>query len=68
MVKISEKIKRVACGVDFTACITVTGKLYTWGFNRWGNLGVESVDNKEHSIVTTPSIIKSLSDKRIIDV
>lgn len=35
-----EKITRVCCGNDFSACLTVTGKLYTWGFNKFGNLGL----------------------------
>lgn len=50
-VNIPEKISRVCCGLDFSSCLTITGKIYTWGFNKFGNLGlgdtIKNSDNKD---------------------
>jgi X-linked retinitis pigmentosa GTPase regulator len=35
-----EKISRVCCGPDYSSCLTISGKIYTWGFNKFGNLGL----------------------------
>jgi alpha-tubulin suppressor-like RCC1 family protein len=35
-----EKISRVCCGPDYSSCLTISGKIYTWGFNKYGNLGL----------------------------
>jgi alpha-tubulin suppressor-like RCC1 family protein len=62
-------VSRVACGTDFSACITVKGHLYTWGTNRWGNLGVESSNNDtEGQMVNNPTMVKSLVNKFITQV
>jgi alpha-tubulin suppressor-like RCC1 family protein len=81
---ITEKITRVACGNDFTACITVNGKLYAWGNNRWGNLGVENTkndsnknkidsnkkmnDNENKMIVKFPTLVQTLSNSFVTQV
>jgi alpha-tubulin suppressor-like RCC1 family protein len=33
-------IVKVECGIDYTMCIDKDGKLYSWGSNRYGQLGV----------------------------
>jgi E3 ubiquitin-protein ligase HERC2 len=70
MLRIPERVSRVACGVDFSACISVSGKLYTWGVNNWGNLGVDSVGSNKESggIVFTPTLVNSLVNKFVIQV
>ncbi len=60
--EINQKIVRVFCGEDFSACLTEKGKIFTWGTNKWGNLGVESktFDN-EPDVVSLPTEIISES-------
>lgn len=64
-----DKVTRVSCGTDFSACITVKGQLFTWGLNKWGNLGVENntFDSKQN-IVNTPTLVKTLINKFVIQV
>ena len=60
---------RIACGTDFTACITTKGQLYTWGTNKWGNLGIENITyTNEQYVVRTPCLITSLLNKFIIQI
>ena len=65
---IPEKVTRVYSGNDFSACITIRGQVYVWGTNKWGNLGVELGFNEKDYIVPTPTIIKALIKKYIIQV
>lgn len=68
-VNIPEKVMRVSCGYDFTACLTQTGKLYTWGTNKYGNLGVENKGNENNQqIVIEPELVSSLSNLTIMQV
>jgi len=70
-VKIPEnvKISRVACGFDFTACITENGKVYTWGNNKYGNLGVNFNSNStDQNIVSTPTLVGGLAIYQVIQV
>jgi alpha-tubulin suppressor-like RCC1 family protein len=60
---------RVACGYDFTACITESGKLYCWGTNKFGNLGVENKgDEGSQQIIPRPELVNSLSSVSVIQV
>ena len=31
---------KVDCGLDYTICLDSDGKLYSWGSNRYGQLGI----------------------------
>ncbi len=71
--KIPDKISRIACGKDFSACLTNKGKLYTWGNNKWGNLGIsisqltpDEVINS--SIINQPTLVKSIYNETLIQV
>jgi alpha-tubulin suppressor-like RCC1 family protein len=68
LLKIPARVSRVACGVDFTACLTVSGKLYTWGVNNWGNLGVDKAGMKENGVIYTPTLVNILTNKYIIQI
>ena len=69
MLKIQDKVARIACGTDFTACLTVKGHLYTWGTNKWGNLGVENIAyTSEQYVVRQPTLVQALVEKFIIQV
>lgn len=64
-----DKVSRVACGTDFTACLTVKGQVYTWGTNKWGNLGVENMHyTSEQYVVRQPALVEGLLGKFIIQI
>lgn len=68
---IPHKISRVSCGKDFSACLTVEGKLYTWGNNTWGNLGINSnqLDEMEGNyMVKLPTLVKHLENEQLIQI
>ena len=67
---LDDKVSRICCGDDFTACLTIRGKLYTWGVNKNGFLGTEQISyNKDEiPIISKPTIVSSLSTKIIIQV
>jgi len=68
-INLPDKAVRLACGSDFSACITTRGELYTWGNNKLGYLGVEAAKiEDEQSYVTTPTLVKSLMSKVVIQV
>jgi alpha-tubulin suppressor-like RCC1 family protein len=31
---------KIDCGIDYTICMDRNGKLYSWGSNRYGQLGM----------------------------
>jgi alpha-tubulin suppressor-like RCC1 family protein len=69
MLKLQDKVARVSCGTDFTACITVKGHVYSWGTNKWGNLGVENMHyTTEQYVVRQPTLIEGLLGKFIIQI
>jgi hypothetical protein len=43
--------------------IDTTGKLYAWGNNAWGQLGLNNTTNQ-----TTPQLVTALSSKVIVDL
>ncbi len=43
-----EFVMRVACGAEHSACCTRDGKVYSWGWGRYGNIGDgDTVDRHE---------------------
>ncbi|CAG9322858.1 unnamed protein product [Blepharisma stoltei] len=63
LIRLPEKACRVSCGRDFAACITESGRLYSWGNGTYGNLGHGSTDS-----YSKPTIVQALSDTIIIGV
>lgn len=63
VINMNEKVLRVTCGNDFSACISESGRLYTWGRNTFGNLGHGDTEQRN-----TPAIVTALSELAIIDV
>lgn len=35
-----KNIVKIECGIDFTICLDKDGNLYSWGSNRYGQLGI----------------------------
>jgi RCC1 and BTB domain-containing protein len=57
-----KKIISIACGGQHSLALTDTGKVYSWGFNKTGQLGI---DNTVNTIENTPVKI-NLSEDLII--
>jgi alpha-tubulin suppressor-like RCC1 family protein len=70
---IPEKIARVSCGKDFSSCLTSNGKLYTWGNNKWGNLGLDisqlpKEEIEGNFIVNKPTLVKYFEKDTLIQI
>jgi len=44
--------KQVACGGYYTSAIKTDGTLWTWGFNGYGNLGINNTNNRNTPVTT----------------
>ena len=49
-----ERVAMVACGRSHTACVSETGKLWTWGLGEDGQLGHDS-----HASLSAPTLLES---------
>lgn len=56
-------IVRVAVGASYSAAITQSGNLYSWGCGELGRLGLGHF-NRE----STPQLVEYLADVKIVDV
>lgn len=59
-----QRIQNIACGADFTIALTTHGKLFGWGTNKNGEIGV----GHTNSPVTTPIPLETLSSHKICSV
>lgn len=57
LTSLGEKVDTVAGGWRHTVAVTVSGKLYSWGWNRFGQLGLGSMDDSN-----VPSIVTFTGD------
>lgn len=53
-------VESASCGSRHTAAVTRDGRLYTWGFGQWGQLGHRDQWTKDH-----PTRVDSFSAKVI---
>lgn len=51
-VKVMDDVVTVSCGYDFTAVVKTDGTLWTWGSNRYGQLGNGGVGNQTYTAGT----------------
>lgn len=58
-----EKMAKVACGWRHTITVNEAGKLFTFGWSKYGQLG--HGDNRDH---LTPSPVASMAEKTILQV
>ncbi|KAL9953867.1 hypothetical protein ACROYT_G041340 [Oculina patagonica] len=58
-------IKQVACGDEFTACVTEEGVLYTFGSDYWGCIGC---NNELEEEVTTPYRVEFFAENPVSQV
>ena len=43
-------ITQIDCGMDFTITLDKNGKLYSWGSNRYGQLGMTQSNIMKHNL------------------
>lgn len=67
-----ERVTDVSLGANFSALLTSTGKVYTFGNGDWGQLGIgspklfsEKADDRT-PIVTVPTVVPLLENKKVI--
>ncbi|KKA26149.1 hypothetical protein TD95_003643 [Thielaviopsis punctulata] len=61
-------IVKMACGSYHSFALTSDGKVYGWGLNNFGQVGVEGGAGEGEAMVTSPCIIKALSEYKIKDI
>ena len=66
---ITDKIIQIKCGFKHTVCISSAGKVFTWGNNTYGQLGLGSSKIENVSLpVNVTSLSKTLSNTKIVNV
>lgn len=58
-----KQVTQISCGSTYSAAITGSGELYTWGRGNYGRLGHGTSDD-----VSEPTMVKGLRGHRIIDI
>ncbi|XP_052077229.1 E3 ubiquitin-protein ligase HERC2-like isoform X2 [Mytilus californianus] len=58
-----KQVSYISCGSTYSAAITGSGELYTWGRGNYGRLGHGASDD-----VSEPTIVKALKGHRIVDI
>ncbi|XP_012287916.1 E3 ubiquitin-protein ligase HERC2 [Orussus abietinus] len=59
----NKDITFIACGSNYSAALTVTGSLYTWGRGHYGRLGHGNCDD-----VLTPTLVSALDAHTVVHV
>ena len=58
-----KEIIAISCGSTYSAAVSASGELYTWGRGNYGRLGHGNSDDQ-----STPIAIAALKGVRIVDV
>ncbi len=48
-------IKKISCGFNFTTILSICGRVYTWGTNDFGQLGLNLPDD---IVINSPKLVK----------
>lgn len=62
------KIAKVAAGSYHSFAVTTEGRVYAWGLNNFGELGVEDDMGVDGATILQPTLIESLLPHQIVDV
>lgn len=60
-----KRVVAIACGLCHSAATTMTGKLFVWGDNRYGQLGLGLGGDAERHV---PTPVAALEGKRVVSV
>ena len=61
-------IEKIACGSYHSFAIDKDGKVYAWGLNNFGELGIDHGAGESDAVVLEPTHIESLSNHKIIEI
>ena len=53
----SERIVQISAGDDMASALTESGKIYSWGINRYNQLGIVDIPNERFLTQETPGIV-----------
>ncbi|XP_033102974.1 RCC1 domain-containing protein 1-like [Anneissia japonica] len=56
-------VSKISCGSRHTAAVLENGKLYTWGWGKYGQLG-----HGDTKTIDRPTLVTALEDKQVVDV
>ncbi|XP_055914136.1 X-linked retinitis pigmentosa GTPase regulator [Eupeodes corollae] len=56
----NDPVRRLTSGANQSAVICESGRLFVWGENYFGQLGVGTNNNNTNNIITKPTCVKSL--------
>eukprot|EP00026_Physarum_polycephalum_P001542 Phypoly_transcript_01544.p1 GENE.Phypoly_transcript_01544~~Phypoly_transcript_01544.p1 ORF type:complete len:1030 (+),score=135.85 Phypoly_transcript_01544:65-3091(+) len=56
-------IVQIDCGDQFSMALTVSGNVYSWGNNKFGQLGLGDSDTR-----STPTLVRALRGKHIVQI
>lgn len=62
------KITKIACGSYHSFAVDDRGRLYSWGLNNFGELGVEHGAGQDSAVVLEPTLVTSLAEYKIAQV
>lgn len=62
------KISKIACGSYHSFAIDDKGRLFSWGLNNFGELGIENDAGKDSAVVLEPTLVDTLVDYKIAEV
>ncbi|ROW03537.1 hypothetical protein VSDG_01273 [Cytospora chrysosperma] len=62
------KITKIACGSYHSFAVDSQGRLYSWGLNNFGELGVENGVGEDSAVVLEPTLVETLVDYKIAQV
>ncbi len=60
---VGKQVLHIACGSTYSAAITATGELYTWGRGNYGRLGHGSSEDQ-----SSPTVVEALKGQKVLDV
>ncbi|RSL83387.1 hypothetical protein CEP52_016730 [Fusarium oligoseptatum] len=62
------KIVKIACGSYHSFAIDNKGRVYGWGLNNFGEIGIESNAGEDDAVILRPAKLASLEDYNITDI
>ncbi|KAM0420378.1 hypothetical protein ACHAPT_011797 [Fusarium lateritium] len=62
------KIAKIACGSYHSFAIDVNGRVYGWGLNNFGEIGIESNAGEDDAVILRPAKLTSLEDYNISEI
>lgn len=59
---------KVACGSYHSFAIDQKGRVYAWGLNNYGGLGIPDGAGEDSAAVPKPQLVETLQEYKIVDI